>query len=108
MAFEIGYDWQDSSFVYGVVADWTWTDLDQKTVAGSYVFKAKIDWLASFRGRMGLAVDRTLVYITGGLALAQVKSSSGLTYAGGTGTADGYGALNKTKVGWVAGGGNRA
>ena len=26
---EIGYDWQDRYFVYGVAADWTWTDLSE-------------------------------------------------------------------------------
>lgn len=103
---EIGYDWQNGRFVYGVAADWTWTDLDHSTTnySGSATFRAKVDWLASFRGRMGLAVDDTMVYITGGLALGHLKSSN---FWGGTDctpscTGD-YGSLSKTKVGWVAG-----
>jgi outer membrane immunogenic protein len=93
-----GYDWQDGSYVYGVVADWTWTGLDRTLQNNSYVFKAKIDWLASFRGRMGLALDRTLVYVTGGLALGQVKASGDLPIGGSQ-----YAPLDKTRVGWVAG-----
>ena len=55
---------------------------------------------------MGLAVDNTLVYVTGGLALGQLKSSVGITCASCTNSSTGnYGALDTTKVGWVAGGG---
>jgi len=103
---EIGYDWQNRNFVYGVAADWTWTDLKKKTTrssgTSSYTHQAKIDWLASFRGRMGLAVDDTLVYVTGGVALGHLKS--GINFAGPS-AAYTYGQLNKTQVGWVMGGG---
>jgi outer membrane immunogenic protein len=106
---QVGYDWQSRYFVYGVVADWTWTGL-KHTVAPSTTgasslpfFRAKVDWLASFRGRMGLAVDDTLVYFTGGLALAELKSSAGQN-GGGTCCAFNS-ALSKTQVGWVAGAG---
>jgi outer membrane immunogenic protein len=101
---EVGYDWQSRYFVYGVVADWTWTGLSRthNNVCGVSVWShtGKVDWLASFRGRMGLAVDDTLVYFTGGLALGHLKSS-GLTVDGDGPTA--AVALNKTQVGWVAG-----
>jgi outer membrane immunogenic protein len=101
---EVGYDWQSRYFVYGVVADWTWAGLHSSSgqTSGATVWRheAKVDWLASFRGRMGLAVDDTLVYFTGGLALGHLKSS------GSSADADGpisNVALNNTKVGWVAG-----
>jgi len=100
---EIGYDWQDRYFVYGVAADWTWTDLDRSQVAyhsSPTTFRAKVDWLASFRGRAGLAVDNTLVYITGGVALGHVKGENLVPSDFGPGS---YGSLSKTKVGWVAG-----
>jgi outer membrane immunogenic protein len=64
-------------------------------------FQAKVDWLASFRGRIGWAWDdRNLLYATGGLALAQLKSNDGMTgFTNYTAT------LNTTKAGWVVGGG---
>ncbi len=107
---EVGYDWQDRYFVYGVAADWTWTDLKhtQQRTSGTttYTHQAKIDWLASFRGRMGLAVDNTLVYVTGGVALGHLKSSVGTTCATcTTSSTSNYGGLSTTKVGWVIGGG---
>jgi outer membrane immunogenic protein len=93
---QAGYDWQDRNFVYGVVADWTWTDLDHKRNPSSWSYQAKVDWLASFRGRMGLAVDTTLVYFTGGVAVGKVSGAGGVD--GNT-----YSAINKSQVGWVAG-----
>jgi outer membrane immunogenic protein len=103
---EVGYDWQSRYFVYGVAADWTWTGLKQSQtgrVSGTtfYTHQAKIDWLASFRGRMGLAVDDTLVYFTGGLALGELKSS--VTNFSDDGPGPGFGSLSKVQAGWVAG-----
>jgi outer membrane immunogenic protein len=105
---QVGYDWQSRYFVYGVLADWTWTGL-KHTVAPTMrsslpFFTAKVDWLATFRGRMGLAVDDTLVYFTGGLALGDLRSSIGNSpnaFSGNNFTNQ----LNKVQAGWVAGAG---
>jgi outer membrane immunogenic protein len=104
---EVGYDWQNRYFVYGVAADWTWTGLKKSQnghVSGSTFWnhQAKVDWLASFRGRMGLAVDDTLVYFTGGLALGHLKSSVTIAGAGGSSPVN-FGSLSKVQAGWVAG-----
>jgi outer membrane immunogenic protein len=102
---EVGYDWQDRYFVYGVAADWTWTGLKHTQTHSSgttaWTHTAKVEWLASFRGRMGLAVDTTLVYFTGGLALGELKSSAAITDTGGDFV--NFGSLSTVKVGWVAG-----
>jgi len=104
---QAGYDWQSRYFVYGVVADWTWTNLKHSISRSQFysnsTFQAKVDWLATFRGRMGLAVDDTLVYITGGLALAQLKSSTSFTSTGGGCDFCTNNALNNVEAGWVAG-----
>lgn len=57
--------------------------------------------MASFRGRVGLAVDQTLLYLTGGLAIGDVKSNI-IGVASSNGPSN-YGSLNKVEVGWVAG-----
>jgi outer membrane immunogenic protein len=111
---QAGYDWQSKYFVYGVVADWSWTGLKHKvtgTNCGTIQphFEAKVDWLASFRGRMGLAVDDTLVYVTGGLALGELKSNAGITHPGcstaGCAGANYTNSLSTVRAGWVAGAG---
>lgn len=102
---EVGYDWQNRYFVYGVAADWTWTGLKHSTTQTSgatfWRHEAKVDWLASFRGRMGLAVDDTLVYFTGGLALGDLKSNN--QFGDASGVEIDWGGLSNTQVGWVAG-----
>ena len=52
---------------------------------------------------MGLAVDNTLVYVTGGVALAGINSNT-LRSTATEGVLN-YGSIDDTKVGWVAGGG---
>ena len=105
---QVGYDWQSRYFVYGVVADWTWTNLKHTLTSNtpgepsSVTFmQAKVDWLATFRGRMGLAVDDTLVYFTGGVALADVKSSIGFPNCDSSKFCSN--GLSKVQAGWVAG-----
>ena len=39
-------------------------------------FGLRSDWQASVRGRVGYAMDRTLFYVTGGVAFTQVRSYS--------------------------------
>ena len=101
---QIGYDMQSRFFVYGAVADWTWTGLKHTTnffLSSQPFVRAQVDWLATFRGRMGLAVDDTMVYVTAGLALADIKSGAGQTGDCPTYCYDN--SPNKVQAGWVAG-----
>src|SRR5262249_43037809 len=106
---QVGYDWQAGSFVYGVVGDWSWTGLKHSTSvsSGSYAYHAQVQWLASFRGRAGLAVDATMVYFTGGLGLAQIKASTSAFDPSAPAHLNPpnitYSSIDEVKVGWVAG-----
>jgi outer membrane immunogenic protein len=51
------------------------------------------NWLATVRGRVGWSFDRFLPFVTGGLAVGDIRASTA-----------GIGA-NDTNVGWTAGGG---
>ena len=94
-----GYDFQDGYFVYGVAADWTWTNL--KTLAtnnsGSLSWRSKVNWLASVRGRAGIALERNLMYITGGLAVGSFSEETAI------GDADFHVTHRDVVLGWVAG-----
>jgi outer membrane immunogenic protein len=68
-----GYNWQAMpGFVVGVEADLTYN-----TASGSALFEpmlgrgftAHANFAGSLRGRAGIAIDRLLLYVTGGLAL---------------------------------------
>jgi outer membrane immunogenic protein len=113
-----GYNWQDRSFVFGVEADINWIDAKaQETWGGLSVSSTTwqqsqdVPWLATFRGRVGLDFESTLVYFTGGLAVGKVENSFDHVCAiggGGCGGVPAGGVLasfsdNTTRLGWTAG-----
>ncbi len=82
---QIGYNWQMGSFVYGLEADFSGTDLkDSRDIVTGQIntglaqrntIGSQIDYLGTVRGRLGYAFDRTLIYGTGGLAYGKTTSS---------------------------------
>jgi outer membrane immunogenic protein len=103
----IGYNHQPvgSNLVYGVEFDAAWTDAGDSasTVVGGTTFSAKIEGqaIATLRGRLGWAFDRTLVYVTGGGALARTEFSAA---AIGIGIASGA-SDTQTHIGYAVGAG---
>jgi outer membrane immunogenic protein len=66
----VGYNYQISQFVVGLEGDWDWADLNKKGynafLASNY--SNKIDDMLTARVRAGYAIDRALLYVTGGYA----------------------------------------
>lgn len=69
-----------------------------------------VDWMASFRGRIGFAADRALFYATGGAAVAGIGATTttvvngpGIALPAGTFSSPGSGST--TRWGWTLGGG---
>jgi outer membrane immunogenic protein len=123
---QIGYNWQVNQFVLGVEADAVGTGLGSSTASASRTFGppivpitvtqtvavdfGRIDWMASFRGRAGFAVDRALFYVTGGGAVTEFGGSTttlvngpGIGLPAGTFVAANGGSA--TRWGWTVGGG---
>jgi outer membrane immunogenic protein len=141
-----GYNWQVGALLVGFEGDWNWgNEKDTYTTAGSPVHgtgaftvptnafpvisnssqgwtsEEKIDWLTTWRARLGWAHDSYLWYITGGVAWAKVENNYTLMSTPGVsgtlfpatgviglwGLPGGYAAANfsTTKTGWVLGGG---
>jgi outer membrane immunogenic protein len=93
-----GYNWQAGSFVYGIEADYNWSDVKGSgTCGGIFVCETKNTWLATFRGRVGYAFDRWLPYITAGGAYGDIKATTTDNPPRPGGSA--------TKLGWTVGGG---
>ena len=105
---QIGYNWQSQNFVYGLEADLNWvgarkTETTQNPGFFPVTNSTKLTWLATVRGRAGVAFGRTLVFGTGGLAVGQVKNS--LTFPPPIGCAVCPLESNGSRAGWTAGGG---
>ncbi len=94
---QLGYNWQFGQFVYGLEGDADWTDLrGTANVANCTVgfCRTRNDFLATARGRVGFAADRWLPYVTGGLAVGNIRAS-----------VPGFTGIDQTNAGWTAGGG---
>ena len=117
----VGYNWQVRSLVYGVEGDISYLsnnstfngNIALQPCAGCRVgfpfaaISSKIDTLATLRGRIGIAVDPALLYLTGGAAFGHVKNSyADIAFLGGPGTNGNLacpGCTAWTDSGWRAG-----
>lgn len=106
-----GYNWETAgSLVFGVEAEYNWADASGtgtilRSITGgntaSENVDASIDATAAVRGRLGFALDRTLLYATAGWAWA---SYDGRVYGLFNGTPSGNTASWSSSVdGWTAG-----
>jgi outer membrane immunogenic protein len=102
---QVGYNWQvNNTFVLGLEGDvsflnWKSSTFFSPTDSGGDNLSAKLNLLASLRGRLGIAFDRALLYATGGLGYAHGKVHA--FSEGGPTTFDD----NFSECGDVAGGG---
>jgi outer membrane immunogenic protein len=77
-----GYNWQTNCTVFGVQADWSWTDSN----AGSFLrdgpevgqqtldVNSQLRWFGTVRAKTGVVVDNVLLYVTGGFAYARFNN----------------------------------
>jgi outer membrane immunogenic protein len=92
----IGGNYQTGVFVFGAEGDFDWDNFKGSTTTCPLLAAScqmSSNWLATARGRVGVAWDRVLFYGTGGAAFANLKFST----PGASATA--------TPFGWTAGGG---
>jgi outer membrane immunogenic protein len=98
----LGCNWQNRAFVYGIEGDFSGLSRTGASQIGPFDtdmgFSSKAQWLSTIRGRAGLAVDNAMVYLTGGLAIAEIKTS--VFDCCGTGTS-----ATNTMTGWTVGAG---
>jgi outer membrane immunogenic protein len=113
---QVGYSWQfASSWVIGLVADlqtsnlhgygagYSPPNLNAQTVQTN---DAKIGWIGTARGKVGMAVNNWLFYGTGGLAYGRVRSTVAFTcYSAPCDVTVWEGSSSGTKPGWAAGAG---
>jgi len=72
---QLGYNWQTGNFVFGVEGDFQGTSIKASETIGVATAEGKIKAFATVRGRLGYAVDRLLIYGTGGWAYTNTELS---------------------------------
>jgi outer membrane immunogenic protein len=98
----LGYNWQYKSLVLGVEAEFNGTDLKGSSTSiftPLVTYSTKVDWYGTVVGRLGVAFNRTMLYATGGVAFADIRSA-GLN--GPNGTIDSF-SNTTNRTGWTAG-----
>jgi outer membrane immunogenic protein len=94
-----GYNYQTGNVVLGIEGDfegWTVGKIRYTAITGDFL-TAHSKWGGSVRGRLGYAVDRVLLYISGGVAFVSTETSiptTGISIGG-----------DDTRVGWTVGAG---
>jgi outer membrane immunogenic protein len=98
----LGANFQAGQFVFGIEGDGDWSNIKGSASSTNTVCagcQTSNTWLATLRGRAGVAWDRVLLYATGGGAGGSINTSvpaiPGFT----------AGSSSTTEYGWAAGGG---
>jgi outer membrane immunogenic protein len=118
---QLGYNWQDRNFVYGLEADYSWLGNNGSSTNGSMnvlgyysgysaqtTATSKINQLATFRARFGIDFSGTMPYLTVGLALGHINNSftANFAYSGeGTNSHSATASRSSWRPGLVVGGG---
>jgi outer membrane immunogenic protein len=111
---QIGFNWQSGTSVLGLEADVTSLGLHKQRqftypamspLPPNYIDQdVKVDWMFTVRPRLGIAVERGLFYVTGGVAIAEVTATDTIFHPG-SGSITITGTSSKTKAGPTIGGG---
>jgi outer membrane immunogenic protein len=90
-----GYNWQYGNAVLGLEGDLDWSNLSGTSNSSACPGCSTSDtWLSTVRGRAGYAFGGVMPYLTGGLAVGDIKA-----------TAPGFAGASTTNAGWTVGGG---
>jgi outer membrane immunogenic protein len=71
----VGYNWQMDNLVFGVEGDWMWGGKQAENELANA--ELTMDDVATIRARIGWADDDTLIYVTGGYAVARATEEDG-------------------------------
>jgi outer membrane immunogenic protein len=111
---QIGYNLQFGRYLVGLEADASWsnakgtttyTGIDRFVFPGvptHSTFSSELEGFGTLRARAGLALDRTLLFVTGGLAVGSLKSSFNVNIEG---IYKQSWSRSDTEAGWVVGAG---
>jgi outer membrane immunogenic protein len=101
----LGVNYQINSIVFGLEADLNYVDLGRTVVAGigglTTTVSRDMTYLGTVRGRLGVAFDRALVYVTGGLAYGDPDSTTTFAVPGFAWS----GSSSDTRFGYAVGAG---
>jgi len=92
----VGYNWQFGRAVLGLEGDVDWANINGTANSTLCPFGCTTSdtWLSTVRGRAGYAFGSVLPYVTGGLAVGDIRANM-----------PGFAVASTTNAGWTVGGG---
>lgn len=91
----VGFNWQTGPWVFGLEGDVSWSDIKGTSFVGCATgCETRNSFLATVRPRIGYAFDRFMPYVTGGLAVGDIRARR-----------PGFTGADETNAGWTAGAG---
>jgi opacity protein-like surface antigen len=106
---QIGYNQQIGKLVLGIEGDYAWSNAEGGTpcpVGNFFTCVGAIDSIGFLTGRIGVAHERALYYVKGGLAFAEINPGIEFNLAGaGLAPALALFSPSDTQVGWAIGAG---
>ena len=79
-----GYNWQYGNRVFGIEADYSWTSAGRSREfdATDHTASFDLDGFGSIRGRAGVAVDNTFIFLLGGIGFVDASASASDNFPG--------------------------
>jgi outer membrane immunogenic protein len=104
---QIGFNWQAGMFVFGAEVDGQWSGQEGSFTVNcgagcTATHNVKLRSLVTGRGRLGVAFDWIMPYVTGGAALVNGLDNLSVTVGGVTAN---FAPLSGSTLGWTAGAG---
>ena len=94
---QAGYNFQHGSTVFGIEGSWSHSTVQGNTACVIFLdCKRDVNWVATVVGRVGMAMNRSLLYSMAGVAWADVNTN--VSFLGTTVLS-----ASETHIGWVAG-----
>jgi outer membrane immunogenic protein len=106
---QAGYNYQVNNWLFGLEGEFGYLGLKRRVEIipdPDNFAEVKYSWYGTFTARLGLAMDRWLAYVKGGLAVARITNEAG-DLVDGSNVVDLTDVTSKTRTraGWAAGGG---
>lgn len=100
-----GYNWQFDNFLFGVEGDLGMLGASDSESTATAFSEAEYGAYGTLTARIGVAEDRWLFYLKGGLALAEIENRAGALLGGGVVNPFDLTETDETRLGWAFGGG---
>ena len=102
-----GYNWQSRCTLFGIEADYNWTDIDhdfdRTGRLATLRVSSNLQGFGTIRARSGVIVDNLLLYVTGGFAYANTERTVALIVPTAPEFNQGPFTDEKTRWGWTMG-----